>query len=135
MSVSHRAFGTVRLGNATGPWGGVELAPGVTSLRATVGKDLLAVGLLAGVGKDWYGGRATLQVREVSGSVITATDEHYDHSRSLYFGGASLNFLVLQVSTEVGWAHGFSAVSGQEGSAFNPTAGTFYGSLALRLTF
>lgn len=135
VSISHRSFGTVRLGNATGPWGGVELSPRVTSLRATVGKDLLSVGVLAGVGEDWYSGRATLQVREASGDVISATDGSYGHSRSMIFGGASMNFLILQASAEVGWAHGFSAVTGRQGSAFDPTAGTLYGSLALRLTF
>lgn len=135
VSVSHRSFGKVRLGSAAGPWGGVELSPAVTSLRATVGKDLLSVGVLAGVGEDWYSGRATLQVREPSGDVVSASDNHYGHHRALVFGGASMNFLILQVSTEVGWARGFSAVAGQEGSTFNPRAGTLYGSLALRLTF
>lgn len=135
VSVSHRSFGPVRLGAATGPWGSVELDPGVTSLRATVGKDLLALGVLVGVGKDWYGGRATLQVREDAGNVISSTDNGYNHSRSLIFGGASMNFLILQVSSEVGWAHGFGAVAGQQGSAFDPTSGTFYGSLAFRLTY
>jgi hypothetical protein len=135
VSVSHRTFGTVRLGSATGPWGGVELAPSVTSLRATVGKDLLSVGVLAGVGRDWYSGRATLQQREVTGNVITATDNSYGHSRSLFFGGLSMNFLILQISAEAGWAQGFSAVAGQQGSNFDPAAGTLFGSLALRLTF
>lgn len=135
VSVSHRTFGTVKLGSATGPWGGVELSPSVTSVRATVGKDLLSLGVLAGVGKDWYGGSATLQQRETSGTVISATDGSYGHSRTLVFGGLSMNFLILQVSTEVGWAHGFPAVSGTQGSDFNPAAGTLYGSLALRLTF
>ncbi len=135
VSISHRSFDTVRLGSATGPWGGVELAPGVTSVRATVGKDLLSIGVLAGVGEDWYSGRTTLQLREESGDVVSATDGSYDHSRSLIFGGVSMNFLILQASAEVGWARGFSTVPGQEGSAFNPAAGTLYGSLALRLTF
>jgi len=135
VSVSRRSLGSVRLGDATGPWGSVELAPHVTSLRVTVGKDLLGVGLLAGAGRDWYGGRATIQVREGGGNVISASDGDYSHGRSVVFGGASLNFLILQVSSELGFAHGFSPVAGQEGSTFDPTAGTFYGSLALRLTF
>jgi hypothetical protein len=113
----------------------VELSPSETSLRATVGKDVLSVGVLAGVGKDWYSGSATLQQREVTGNVISATDNGFGHSRSLVFGGLSLNFLILQVSAEAGWAHGFSAVAGQQGSNFDPAAGTLFGSLALRLTF
>jgi hypothetical protein len=135
LSVSRRSLGSVRLGDATGPWGSVELAPRVTSLRVTVGKDLLGVGVLAGAGRDWYGGRATIQVREEGGNVVSASDGDYGHARSVVFGGASLNFLILQVSSEVGWAHGFSAVPGQDGSVFDPTAGTLYGSLAFRLTF
>jgi hypothetical protein len=135
VSVSHRSLGSIRLGDATGPWGSVELAPNVTSMRVTVGKDVVGVGVLAGAGRDWYGGRATIQVREAGGNVVSASDGDYSHARSVIFGGASLNFLILQVSSEVGWAHGFSAVPGQEGSAFDPTAGTFYGSLAFRLTF
>lgn len=135
VSVSRRNLGSVRLGDANGPWGGVDLAPHVTSLRVTVGKDLLGVGILAGAGKDWYGGRATIQVRESGGNVISANDSDYGHGRSVIFGGASMNFLILQVSSEVGFARGFSSVPGQEGSNFDPTAGTFYGSLAFRLTF
>ena len=55
-------------------------------------------------------------------------------TRTLLFGGASLNFLVLQLSAEAGWAGGLGAVQGYEGAPFDPKAGTGWASLAFRLT-
>jgi len=55
-------------------------------------------------------------------------------SRPLFFGGASLNFLVLQLSAEFGWAKGFTAPSGYGGADFDPTRGSAFGNLAARLT-
>jgi hypothetical protein len=106
--------------------------PTVTSVRATVGKDLLGVGLLAGAGWDRYTGGATLFP---PGSVAPAASVgSFHHARSLVFAGAALNFLVLQLSAEAGWVQGFSSVEGYEGRPFDPTGGSFYTSLAARLT-
>lgn len=131
VSLTRRDLGRIRFGDPMGPGGGgVEVDPAVTSARATVGKDLLSVGLLAGVGWDRYSGPVTLSP---TGAAPTRADA-LTHTRALLFGGASMNFLVLQLSAEAGWASGFGAVNGYRGAPFDPTGGSGYGSLAFRLT-
>lgn len=110
----------------------VDLRPSVTSYRLTVGKDLLAVGVLAGVGWDDYDAEATVFVND--GNNLVASTGDLGFSRRLFYTGASLNFLVLQLSTEVGWAQGLSPVSGYSGAPHDPTKGSFFGSIAARLT-
>jgi hypothetical protein len=131
VSLTRRDLSSIRFGDPLGTGGGgVETDATVTSVRATVGKDLLSVGLLAGMGWDRYGGSVTLrplglgEVREGS----------FKHTRKLVFGGASLNFLVLQLSAEGGWAQGAGAVNGYRGAPFDPARGSAYGSVAFRLT-
>ena len=131
VSFTRRGLEPVRFGDATGPGGGaVEVDPSVTSVRATVGKDLLSVGVLAGLGWDHYSGSATL----TASGATPVSDGSWAHSRRVVFGGASLNFLVLQLAAEAGWAKGQGAVDGYRGAPFDPARGTAYGSFALRLT-
>jgi hypothetical protein len=134
ISLSRRDMGDVVYGDAEGAGGGsVEVDPTVTSVRVTVGKDLLSVGVLAGFGWDTYSGRATIRAA-TDGAVAVESAPSFDHSRNLIFGGAALNFLILQLSAEVGWAGGFDDVTEYFGDQFDPSAGTFYGSLAFRIT-
>jgi hypothetical protein len=134
VSLSRRMLGEVSYGSAEGPGGGeVTVDPTVTSIRATVGKDLLAVGVLVGMGWDRYSGSADL-VAATQGAPVTIRDGSFKSSRSLIFAGAAMNFLVLQLSAEAGWAGGFDAVTEYRGAPFDPTGGNFYGSVAFRLT-
>lgn len=131
VSVTRRDLEPVRFGDPlSAGGGGVEVDPTVTSVRATVGKDLLSIGLLAGMGWDRTSGPVTLSPSGVG----AVSDDAYTHSRTLFFGGASMNFLVLQLSAEGGWARGYGPVNGYRGAPFDPTRGTGYGSLAFRLT-
>jgi len=130
VSATRRSVGDVALGSVTqGDLFQVALDPTVTSIRATVGKDVSSVGLLAGAGWDSYGGSAAIR----AGDSAAATDD-LGESRFLYFAGASMNFLVLQVSVEGGMARGFGPVAGYSGTSFDPGAATYFGSVALRLT-
>jgi hypothetical protein len=132
VSASRRGVGKIRYGAGSSSGPAVEVDPTVTSVRATVGKDLLGVGLLAGAGWDRYSGGAALYP---PGLVAPgASLDSFHHSRRLLFGGAALNFLVLQLSAEAGWVQGFSSVQGYERRPFDPTRGSFYTSLAARLT-
>ena len=134
LSASRRLLGVVRMGSV--PLGDpteVEVDPSVASYRLTIGKDLLAVGLLLGAGWDVYSTDARIGVADdLAGSVTVLTPLRV--SRPLFFGSASLNFLVLQLSAELGWAQGFRAPSGYGGAEFDPTRGSPFGSLAARLT-
>ncbi|MGD8320952.1 MAG: hypothetical protein PVJ02_10865 [Gemmatimonadota bacterium] len=134
VSLVRRSIGAVQYGALDTGGGDVTVDPAVTSIRATVGKDLLSVGLLAGVGWDRLGGSTTVHALTPEGATAEASSSSFRQTRTLIFGGAAMNFLVLQLSAEAGWGRGFGAVTGYRGAPFDPGAGTFYGSVAFRLT-
>lgn len=132
LSVSRRDLGPIRLGSAMGPGSGaVMVDPIVHAVRATVGKDLLSVGVLAGMGWDRMSGAVEIHP---AGSADPLREGSWAHTRKLVFLGASMNFLILQLSAEGGWARGLGTVDGYRGAPFDPAKGTGFGSLALRLT-
>jgi hypothetical protein len=134
VAVSHRFVGTTAMGDvALGDPASIELDPSVTSVRATLGKDLFGVGVLAGVGWDHASSDAILQLQGVDPDPIRIATP-LDARRRLYFGAASLNFLLLQLSLEGGWAEGYPAVPGGAGSTFDAAAGSPFGGLSLRFT-
>lgn len=134
LSVTRRDLGRIRLGGAMGSQrGSVWIDPTVHSLRITVGKDLLSVGVLAGMGWDRYGGWAEITPGPAFTS-LTVADASFHHTRRVLFAGASLNFLILQLSAEGGWAAGLGPVDGYRGAAHDPSKGTAFAGLALRLT-
>ncbi len=131
VSVARRFVGTVELTEGADPVS-VRVDPTVTAYRATVGKDLFAVEWLAGIGWEDYGGDASVRAPDGLGGSVTASGE-LPSSRRLYFASASMTFsIVLNVSVEAGWADGFSPVAVYDG-AYDPTSGTPFGSLSLRL--
>lgn len=136
VSVMHRDGGTVRVGDiATGD--PTELAWDMrsTSLRATVGKTFFGLGLLAGYGSDWSVGDVSLTVNDSgTGSTGTAASDDFTVRRNVYFGGASMTFLIAQVSFEVGWADAFDSIPGRSGG-FDTSTNSYFGTLGFRITF
>ncbi|MBI4538483.1 MAG: hypothetical protein HY704_03090 [Gemmatimonadetes bacterium] len=107
-----------------------------TSLRGAVGKNFLLLGLLGGVGYD-------RQVSDVRMVVVRPTDragtgnaalDGFASDRVLFFGGASLSFLLLQLSAEGGWARGQRPVPGRGASEFDPRSASLFLNLAFRIT-
>lgn len=132
VSAARRLVGEVAYGTSADPIS-TTVDPSVTSLRATIGKDLHAVELLAGVGWDEYTGDATLRVTNGLGGFATTAGD-MSGSRRLYFGSAAMTFSILfTLSVEAGWATGFDPALRYSG-AHDPTGRTFYGGLAARLT-
>jgi len=113
----------------------------ITSIRGIVGKDLWGVGVFGGLGWDRTGGDAILRIPDPGGELPTgvpASLVSWDEvsERRLMFLGASRTFLALQLSAEVGRAEGFDPnLPGRVGGDFDPGATSYFGSLALRLTF
>ena len=133
LSVARRLSGSLGLGSTSaGDAAEVAIDPTVTSLRATVGKDLFAFGVLLGAGWEGLSADLTATVGDGAGGLLTLTSD-VDASRTLYFAGVSRQIGVLSwISAEVGWARGFDPVA--IGSASSPDRGsTLFGSLALVL--
>lgn len=131
VSASRRFVGSVDFGGSGDP-SSVTVDPSVTSIRATVGKDLFAVEWLAGFGWDDFGGDVTVRAADGLGSSATY-DGSSEDTRKIYFASASMTFsIVLNVAVEGGWAEGYAPVPTYAG-VYDPTAGSAFGSLALRL--
>jgi hypothetical protein len=134
VSVSRRYAGDVRLGDAAlGDPADISVDPAVTSVRATVGKDLFGVGVLGGVGWDFHSADTLIRLGTEAAAPLELASS-MDARRTIYFGSAALSFLLLQLSLEGGWAAGFERVPGAAGEAFDSGQGSAFGSLAVRFT-
>ncbi len=137
VSVTGMRYGgtTVRFGEIFPDGREVRVSPSTTSLRLSVGKDFLALGLTGGAGWDRYSGRVETRVRTASGgeegiwSGSVPSDD-----RLVVFGGGNLTFLVLQLAGEVGWAAG-PGESPPAGAGVDPSRAGLFGSLAVRVTY
>lgn len=138
LSAFHRALGNGHLwAMADGDPAEGAFEVRTSSLRGVVGKDVWGIGLLGGMGWDRYAGDGSITVADPEGGsgLLTGSGE-LRSERILYFVGASMTFLTLQISAEIGVAEGFDPtlpVSSDRG--FDPTSRSEFGSLALRLTF
>ncbi len=114
----------------------VQVKPTTTSLRATLGKDFFAFGLVAGAGLDRYGGRIETRIlHSDDGGLreIRHSDAPTDQ-RAFAFAGGTLTFLVLQLAGELGWAPGVGDET-PTGAGFDPSRGAAFGSIGVRLTY
>ncbi len=119
----------------------VAVRPTLTALRATVGKDLLALGISAGGGVDRIRGtgRITVPREEGSGSAgaaIPGQADRYTLSRPVAFAGVNFTWIVLQVAGELTWSPSVDPVPGVVGTGGYTSPGTgLSGALTLRLTY
>jgi hypothetical protein len=106
------------------------------SLRGTISKRLLGIGLTAGAGYDRYSSAVQLIVDDptlLGGKFRMGTDQ-LESSRTTLFGNVSLTMLILHLVGEVGWQGGGDPDwSGQTQTDQLDNTG-IYGSVALRLT-
>ena len=121
LTGSYRKIGDVQLGNEIAPGNGpgtfinVDDAS-VLSGRATIGKRLLMLGAVAGVGYDRYSGTATIRNQDQ----FNHTTDDFTNSRTTAFANVSWTMLILHVVGEGGVQRG-----GEENA--------YYGSLAVRI--
>ena len=138
VSVMRHWPGGAVLGSiAQGGNGEVDADAAVTSLRATVGKNLFAVGLLAGVGWERYSGdvRVLASVADgLGGTLVGSATGEIETDRRLYFVAGWFNFLISQISLEAGLAEGFDDPMPARLGAYAPHDRTFFLSLGLRIT-
>jgi hypothetical protein len=134
VSASRRFAGEARLGDsAAGDPMEVLVDPAVTSIRATVSKDLFAFGVLAGLGWDDFSADTGLRVTDGATGVVPVSGS-LDGTRRVYFGSITKQLGILAwVTVEGGWADGLDPVSGYTGTGHGPEKGSMFGSLTLLL--
>jgi hypothetical protein len=113
----------------------------LSSIRGVVGKDVKGVGLFGGAGWDRYDGDVRIRVASVETGppllpgLATANGNLSSHRR-LYFLGGSVTYVILQMSLEGGWAQGFGTqLPDRVVGDFDPSAASWFGSFAVRVTF
>ncbi|HEX2187766.1 MAG TPA: hypothetical protein VHG51_02650 [Longimicrobiaceae bacterium] len=110
------------------------------STRAAASKRLLGLGLTAGVGYDRFSSDAAFGFRtrcpaDVPGGCFArVSDLELDNGRWSGFVNGSFSLLMASLAAEVGWLQGEQAIDGfPSASDFDPTEGTWFGSLGFRI--
>ena len=158
VSLMYRSLGDVSLGEVCpgtevpsgdnrsvcstteGDFGEIEFGLDNWSARGTVSKRLLGLGLTAGVGYDRFETSANFAVRAPgppagAEQVYRFQDVAVDNDRWSAFLNGSLTVLVASLVGEVGWMQGADPIEGfPEASDFDPSEGTFFGSVGFRLS-
>lgn len=102
-----------------------------TSLRATVGRELMALGIQAGLG--WDRATADGSARPTGGAGEVAFDG-FSADRVLFFGGVTATWLITQFHGELAYLSGYEArEGGAAGGVYDPTAGSLLATLTFRL--
>ncbi|MDE0473224.1 MAG: hypothetical protein OXI50_01575 [Gammaproteobacteria bacterium] len=132
VSAVRRFPGDVRLGAARAIT--VRLEPVATSFRALIGKEFSAAGIVAGAGWDRYSGTVTIDGPDSDRQPRSVTLDGPAVDRLLLYMGVSRTWQVLVVAGEIGWAAGFDGLPDPSVQPFDPSAGSVFGSLSLRIT-
>jgi hypothetical protein len=117
---------------------GARLRQNVTSVRAEVGKDLLALGITVGGAWDRYSGegRITGATTFFPGFVGSAGPESVTSDRTYLFAGVNFTWVVVQATGEVGWAGAPSRRAELTGSGpSRPDAGSLQAAFTFRITY
>jgi hypothetical protein len=125
-------YGSISSGDAYGY--GLDLH--ATNLRLVASKQLLILGIAAGLGWDKYTGDAVINFRDP----ITLTPQPpipvaLNSSRGLAFVNAGLNLAVLKLTGEIGYQTGEDQNLSTDFEDFDTTKGKFFAGLGLRVGF
>lgn len=135
VSATRRWQGTLQAGSidaGTPAQADPELT--VSSLRAVLGKNWFVVGVMGGLGWERYEGDTRLSVTRAAADAVTVTG-HVASERTLYFVSGWFNFLITQVSAEVGAAEGIADPFVDRTGTYDPSGLTWFASLGSRITF
>ncbi len=119
--------------------GGGSVAPGqleldgvtTTSMRATVGREFSALGIQAGFGVDDSSADGSF----VPGAGVPVPFDDVHARRTLFFGGVTATWLIVQFHGELGYAGGYDPVDEASSVDFDPSAGSLVGSVSFRVLF
>ena len=134
LSISRRFMGPLTLDWESGHYStGLVIEPSISSVRLTIGKSMSSLGLMAGAGLDSHHSEVKLTVLP-KGSGPAEFDAPLVFLRPVLFSGVSLSLLILQLSTELGWAFGPPMLEGHPLGPIDPSQGSGFLSLAARLS-
>ena len=134
VSLARRWHQAIRVGDAgDGNPGEVETDLEVTSLRAVLGKNWFALGLMAGAGWDRYAGEAAVSA---GGGLDEpgAARGPLASERTVYFAGGWYNFVISQISAEIGLADGVGDPFSGRGGGYDPAGRDWFASVSVRVT-
>jgi hypothetical protein len=137
VSIMRREVPRIGYGNITS---GDAYAYGLdlhaTNLRLVASKQLLILGIAAGLGWDKYTGDALISFRDpITLTPQPAIPVALNSSRGLAFVNAGLNLSVLKLTGEVGYQTGKDQNLSTDFEDFDTTKGKFFAGLGLRLGF
>ncbi len=142
VTAMYRGFSSTRFGDSNNPSAQdayFELSgTNLLSLRGVVGKRLLFVGAMAGVGYDRIASNASFG-RDVPTLDMNQTDfreDGFDTSRTTIFGSVQWTLLILSIVGEAGWQSGGDAFTAPlpAGQSSMTEKKAYFGSIALRLS-
>jgi hypothetical protein len=137
VSIMRREIPRIGYGNITS---GDAYAYGLdlhaTNLRLVASKQLLILGIAAGLGWDKYTGDALISFRDpITLTPQPAIPVALNSSRGLAFINAGLNLSVLKLTGEVGYQTGKDQNLSTDFEDFDTTKGKLFAGLGLRLGF
>lgn len=138
VSLLRRHGGSVAWDGVDGAVDGAVELDGVTttSIRGTVGREFLALGIQAGLGWDRAGSEGSFAPAGGSTTSASVAFDDFSADRVLFFGGVTATWLVTQFHGELGYASGWDARSDAGSSgAYDPTAGSLLATLTFRILF
>ena len=134
VSLARRWHGAIGAGDAgDGNPGEIETDVEVTSVRAVLGKNWFALGLMAGAGWDRYTGEAAASAAgglDDPGSASAALASE----RTVYFAAGWYNFLISQISAEIGVGDGVADPFAGRGGGYDPGRWDWFASVSMRVT-
>jgi hypothetical protein len=142
LSAMHYRGSDVRYGDLERSGSAADFSPRITSFRTTVGKDLLALGVSGGIGRDQYRGQGRIEAFSSAGGAppsgiqVTTEAAELTLNRHYLFLGGTYTFIVFQVAGEVVWSRRMSNLPEVEGSSpYRPGGRELQGALSFRLTY
>lgn len=110
-----------------------------TNLRAVASLRLLTLDVAAGVGWDKYTTAASVAVNELIDPTAPPTRREIlldlDTSRTLLFVDATFHLAVVQFVGEIGYLSGTDEMVATQFRDFDPTGGSVFGTLGIRVGF
>jgi len=138
LSAMHYRSSRFRYGDADETGAEFTLDPHATSIRAVLGRDLLAVGLTGGLGWDRYGGTGSIRATAPGAAVGAGVAESaaVRMNRRYLFAGANFTWVVTQFAGEVVWVFSESPLDEFPGTGpYRPGGRDLQGAFSFRITY